>query len=277
MSSSESTAVVEDLLAKVQELRPLIESHIEANERERRLAAPVVDAFRKARLFQLAVPKSLGGLELDPVSGYRVTEAVARIDGASGWCVGIAQAWAQSTGMFSPEAVAEIFPDADAVVAGAGNPPGRLTPVQGGYRFSARAPFASGCHHAKSMIILGLVMEGDQPATNPETGAPEVRLVHVPSADVTIHDTWDTMGMRGTGSHDIEARDVFVPEYRVCAMAVDAVAKSPHYGTNPMYRLAQLGVHFETVTSLGGRPSGDRLPPRPGARKGASGGDGASS
>lgn len=242
-------SVVDDLLAKVEQLRPLIESHIETNERERRLAPAVVEAFRDAGLFQLVVPKSLGGLELDPVSGYRVVEAVARIDGASGWCVGIAQAWGLSMGMFSDQAVAETFPDRRAVVAGAGFPPGALTPVEGGFRFSGRHPFASGCHHAKTLLMIGMVMDGGQPAIVSETGAPDVRLLLLPAADITIHDTWDTFGMRGTGSHDIEARDAFVPAYRVGGAM--GVVQAQAYNANAMYRVPQQGVHYETVTSLG--------------------------
>ena len=239
--------VINDLRAKVRELRPIIEANVEANERERRLVPAIFEALRDARLFQLAIPKALGGFELDPVSTYKVIEELARIDGATGWCVAIAQSWGSiGLGTLGEKALGEIFPDRGAIAAGAFNPPGALIPVEGGFRFSNRGAFASGCQHAKVQLMTGMVMNGDQPLVD-AAGAPDVRLVMMPTADVIIHDTWDTMGMRGTGSHDIEARDVFVPEHHTGQMG--AVGSAAY--ANPMYKIFMMAVHFETVVSIG--------------------------
>src|SRR5262245_60639639 len=85
-------------LKSVEQIAPIIRAHAAAAERERRLAAPVAEALREAGLYRLWRPRSLGGLELDPIAGFRVLEEVSRIDSAAGWNLQIASAF----DMFGP-------------------------------------------------------------------------------------------------------------------------------------------------------------------------------
>jgi 3-hydroxy-9,10-secoandrosta-1,3,5(10)-triene-9,17-dione monooxygenase len=86
-------------------------------------------------------------------------------------------------------------------------PMGRATPVEGGFTFSGRWSFSSGCDHAQWVFLGGLVIG--------EEGTPvDFRTFLLPRTDYVIEDVWDTIGLRGTGSNDIIVRDVFVPEYR---------------------------------------------------------------
>ena len=74
------------VLNTVQHLAPLIRQYADASEREHRLAPEIVSAFVEARLFRLYLPQTLNGAELDPLSFATVLEAIARIDGSTGWC-----------------------------------------------------------------------------------------------------------------------------------------------------------------------------------------------
>ncbi len=43
-------------------------------------------------------------------------------------------------------------------------------------------------------------------------------MTWIEGSDWRIIDTWDTAGLRATGSHDIEVSDLFVPEHRTCPL-----------------------------------------------------------
>jgi alkylation response protein AidB-like acyl-CoA dehydrogenase len=78
------------LLDAVWTLEPLIRAHADEAEQHRRLSQPVVTALAEAGLFRMYTPHTLGGLEVDPFTFYRVVEEISRIDGSTAWCVWIA-------------------------------------------------------------------------------------------------------------------------------------------------------------------------------------------
>lgn len=100
--------------------------------------------------------------------------------------------------------------DPDVVTANSTRPSGQAQIVAGGYRASGRWSLVSGCELAAWMVLLCVVHENGKPRLTP-TGAPETRFVIVPAAQCEIIDTWTVGGLRGTGSHDVVVRDVFVP------------------------------------------------------------------
>jgi 3-hydroxy-9,10-secoandrosta-1,3,5(10)-triene-9,17-dione monooxygenase len=91
-------------------------------------------------------------------------------------------------------------------------PAGKATRVPGGYRLSGRWPFSSGVDPSAWNMLGGVVSDGESPG--------EYRIFLLPREDYRIIDNWHVMGLRGTGSNDVEAKDVFVPETRT--LAVDA-------------------------------------------------------
>jgi alkylation response protein AidB-like acyl-CoA dehydrogenase len=58
------------------------------------------------------------------------------------------------------------------------------------------------------------VVEGDEPVRN-EAGMVEMREAVIPAAEFEILDTWHVGGLRGSGSHDVAANDLFVPDERM--------------------------------------------------------------
>jgi len=201
-----------DPLAAACELTPLIRAHADETERARRLAAPVVDALRSARLFTMGLPTSLGGTETPLPAALRVIEQIAYADGATGWNVMIAF----DTGMWSGylhatparELIASI---SEPILAGSINPPGRLYRTAGGYRLSGRWRFGSGCQQA-DLFIVGAMLYDDGAPIIGENGMPEMHQVVMAAADVSILDTWHVIGLRGTGSHDFTVENQFVDE-----------------------------------------------------------------
>jgi len=220
-------------LKAVEAIEPIIREHAQAAERERRLAAPVAKALSDAGLYRLWRPRALGGFELDPIAGFRVLEAVARIDSAAGWNLQIASAFDLFGPWFEETTARELF-GADAILGGALNPPRRAVPFAGGYRVSGRTPFVSGAHQASAFLGLANVFEDGEVRKGPD-GTPATILTLCRASDAEILPNWNTMGMCGTGSHDVNLADVVLPERQTVPLGPIEKRTSDYEG--PLYRL----------------------------------------
>jgi len=233
-------AAAETLITRVRDLGPLVRAHSTTFDRERRLPAPVFAALGEAGLFRLFLPAALGGPELSPLGFMRVVEAAAELDGSVGWLVGNGGGMSRAAGYLAAEVAGPWFQDPDAFVAAATGALGRAAPVAGGYRVSGRWPFGSGIHHATVAMGLCGVADGAD-ATAP---APTIAC-YMPRAAVTVHDNWFVSGLRGTGSCDFEAADVFVPAENTHAFP-DIAPTQP--GT--IYRMPAVSAFAITVATV---------------------------
>lgn len=238
-----------DLFETVEALKPLVLEHAREAEREKRLSTPVANALRDAGFFRMFRPRSRGGLGMDPVAEFRVAEALARIDSAAAWNVQVSNASELFGGWFGDDASGEVFGCPEAIVAGAFNPHRRAVPVDGGYRVSGRSFFNSNSHSATWLIGLADVCDGDRLRVD-GGGTPETLLTAIPAGDFEIVENWNTLGMCGTGSHDVDVVDVFVPSARAVPFG-PLGEPSPAYDT-PLSRIAiwaTVGCH--AAVSLG--------------------------
>jgi alkylation response protein AidB-like acyl-CoA dehydrogenase len=190
-------------------------------EQERRVPQALVDEMRAAGLFHLGLPRSLGGLEVDPVTAGRSIEELAYADGSVGWVAMIAaqSAWFAS---FMPDEDTAAIWGGGGIVAGTARPIGRAVATdrpEPGYVVSGRWPFASGSTHATWFMGECVVYDGDEPRRTP-AGDEVTRAVLVPRKQVAIHDTWHTTGLRGTASNDFSVDAAFVPASRGFQMLV---------------------------------------------------------
>jgi len=180
-------------------------------EDDRRVPADLIEEMRRIGIFSMLLPRELGGTEADPRSFLDTIETLSAGDGSAGWCAMIGATTNATAAYLSEEAAREIFRSRGTIVGGTFNAQGRAEPVDGGFRLTGRWPYGSGVEHSDWMAAACLVLGPDgQPALG-EGGRPEARLAFFPVADAEVHDTWDTVGMRGTGSHDFSVKDVFVP------------------------------------------------------------------
>jgi alkylation response protein AidB-like acyl-CoA dehydrogenase len=253
-----------DPRARARALVPLIRECADQADRERRLPARVARAMAAAGLYKVAAPRSIGGGECDPRTQIETIEIVSAADGAAGWNLMIGIENMGFLGAALPlETARKLYADEGLIVSGALNPLGRATPVPGGYRVTGQWPFASGCHNAGWFWGQCLVTDGDGLAKSASGGA-VLREVLIPSSEFEILDTWHVSGLRGSGSHDVAARDVFVPEERVTAVLEGGMQlreTGTLYRYPPFNRLAynKIGVatgiahaaldHFKTLAS----------------------------
>jgi indole-3-acetate monooxygenase len=226
---SRGTALVE----AAQELAPGIRAAADQIEAERRLPPALVQAMADAGLFRMALPAEFGGAEADPITMTQVVETLARADASAAWCVMIAWHGITIAMYFPRQTVAEAFGhDPLAVMAGAVQPRGRAVVAPGGYRVQGRWPFASGSLHARWLSGNAAVYEADGVTPRLDAaGQPVTRIMLAPAEQCRVLDTWTTMGLRGTGSHDVIMDDLFVPDDYTASLT------DPSWHPNPMYRV----------------------------------------
>ncbi len=127
-------------------MRPVLRSYHEEIEREQRLPRALVEQLRAAGFYQMVIPRSLGGLQVDPLTYLRVAELLAEGAGSVGWNI-TNNSIAQLVTLGLPdEGVREIYArGADTIIAGtAVQGGGQAVPVEGGYRVTGHWSFGSG-------------------------------------------------------------------------------------------------------------------------------------
>lgn len=222
---------VQQLLHRFDVLTPMVRAHAGEADRLTRLPDAVVQELRSLGLFKLWVPQRYGGFELALVDTLRIYEAAGRVDGSFGWAVMIGAGGGLFAAYLDPAAASEIYAPSHAVIAGSGVPDGRAEQVTGGYRVSGRWRYASGAHYASTFTANCVITRAGQPVLDTH-GKPLIRAMAFTPAQVTIHEAWDTTGMRGTGSHDFSVQETFVPQQRSFSLFTDASREQ-----GPLYRL----------------------------------------
>lgn len=211
--------VPDDPLAAVTTLGPSIAAAALSTERERRVSTALLTSLRDAGVFRMGLPREVGGSATDLPTMLAVFEEVARHDGSAGWVAGIGAGTNFVLTALPPTVVHEVFAaDSDTISGGTWMTRGRAVRVEGGYRVSGRWPFGSGCQHCGWLIGGCVVLDEGGPLLD-DRERPPVRVTLFRGEDVVIHDTWTVSGLRGTGSHDYEVKDLFVPDEHSFRMA----------------------------------------------------------
>jgi alkylation response protein AidB-like acyl-CoA dehydrogenase len=231
------TAVGTQLLDAVKDIGPMLREAGEEGERQHRLPARALNALKSAGLHRMLLPKSLGGLEVDPFTCAHVIETVAGFDSAVAWVLqNNSGAWWAAR--LPEEGVNEIYgANADAFMTAAFHPPQSAVEVPGGYRLSGRAPLASIVHDSEWVLLTGMVMENGAPKM--VNGAPEVVGMVFPTCEVQIIDTWQSLGMRATDSNDVAVDNVFAPASRTFHLTPQFTPGKHFQG--PLYRFPAIG------------------------------------
>lgn len=220
-----------DLVSAAESFAPRIREVADEVEQDARLPEDLVEQMTEAGLFRLYMPASAGGEEADPLTVFAVIEALAQADASVAWILMIAAEIASSVGWLEPEVAREVLGrDASgrcaARMSGSARPNGVAVVAEGGYVVEGRWDFASGIEQATAMVGMCSLQEPDGSPLLRD-GAPEYRMMLMPVGDGRIDRTWNTMGLRGTGSHDFVVSGTFVPGERVLDFTMPAVASGP--------------------------------------------------
>ncbi len=206
-------------------------------EQGRSLPEALLVELRSSGLMRAGAPHEAGGLELAPGELLRHAATIAAGDASAGWCVSIAATSSLLAGFLEPEGREELFGDPQGIAAGIFAPRGSALPVEGGFTVSGRWPYCSGITHS------GVLFAGCMPAGPPSGERPLPLVVGIPREELEVLDTWHTLGLRGTGSHDAVATDLFVPARRAFSLFDD-----PRID-RPLYRFPVFGYFAASVAA----------------------------
>ena len=227
-----------NLLQVANELGSLLSQNITAEENNGRLSADVVQALKEGGFYKLFLPRSLGGLEADPLTVAKIVEEVAKHNTAAGWSLMVANTTLTMASRLSEKGIEEIFiADPDVFIAGSVHPPMRATRTEEGYLINGRNSLVSNVHEARWIMVLAIVLEGEQPKM--VDSRPVIIGTYMDAKDCRIIDTWSVLGMRATDSNDVEAKDVFVPNHRLFVLTPEFYPVSQFEG--PLYRFPAAG------------------------------------
>jgi alkylation response protein AidB-like acyl-CoA dehydrogenase len=193
----------------VAELLPAISTRAAEVEAQRRVPRDLLDELRAAGCFGVLVPTSHGGAGADLTTAMRLYEDLGAADASVGWIVMIGGvAWCDLVTLPRTTFDAVFAAGPGVIVAGAFNPSGSITPVDGDYRVTGRWGFASGCEHAD--WIYGNCVEGLV------DGHPVLRAALFRPDDVVVEPTWTATGLCATASHHFRVDDLRLPADRTC-------------------------------------------------------------
>ncbi len=230
------------LLAKAEELRPLLAANAAGNEAAGALLPETIPALESGGFFRLLIPRCFGGVEADPVEALRVFEAVSYADGSTGWVLMATQICTGAAAAYLDHATAQsLFGTRISLVAGQGGPNGTATAEGNGYRLTGKWGYASGLKHADYIHTGAIVVENGKPRLIPGTDQPDYRTFIVPVGEAQLLGNWEVLGLKATGSIDYAINDVFVP----ATMTHSPVTTVPNQGGS-FYRLGLLAM-----TSIG--------------------------
>jgi alkylation response protein AidB-like acyl-CoA dehydrogenase len=181
-------------------------------ERLGQLPDETVKMLKSAGNIRLLQPTTHGGYEVHPREFAETVMATAALDPAAGWINGVVGVHPYQLAYADPQVAQEVWAtDVDTWVASPYAPQGVAKPVDGGYLFNGRWQFSSGTDHCDWIILGALLGDTDGKPVAP----PQMMHMILPRKDYEIvEDSWDVVGLRGTGSKDIIVKDSFVPTYR---------------------------------------------------------------
>lgn len=253
----EANTMNTEALAAARELAPLIFQSRNETERDRRLAAPIVERLRSARLCRMALGAEIDGLDLPTADMLDVFETLAYAEASVGWIV-----WNNALPCFlgrylEPPARRKIFRDPQWLYASSTRPTGKATIDGDGYRIDGRWALVSGCELAEWILLLCVVEENGAPRML-AANQPDVRFAFLRRGDYEILDTWHVGGLRGTGSHDVVVHSRRVPHAHTLSPG-DANTLDSAQGRVPIicsmaagYGAQALGVGQRAVDTLAG-------------------------
>lgn len=214
------TRTAADWLELADRLADTIGSRAAAHDVEGRFVAENFALLREAGLTGAAVPVDLGGDGLDYRTLCGIVRRLATRCGSTALAFSMhchlvaTAAWRWEKHQAPTDGLLRRVANENLVLVSSGGSDwlqsaGTATKVEGGFRIDARKIFSSGSP-AGDLLMTSAVYD------DPEAGATVLHFgIPFKAEGVTILDTWDAMGMRGTGSHDVELKDVFLADAAV--------------------------------------------------------------
>src|SRR6478609_677288 len=227
-------------LERARAMRPLVEAEAAVSEQLRTMSPAVVDEMWNSGLMAAMNPAEAGGIEPSFRDMIETWIEMAWQDGSFGW-IGIANLPSSfaAAAYLPDDGFAEVFTAHDNHVTMGGQffPNGQGTVVEGGYRLTGSWSFGSGTGHSE-YVAAGFFPMKDGEMRWISEGIPDMLVAVVPREEISFNDGWFVQGLKGTGSYDYSATDVFVPAGRTFAL----FTRDPLRGSSPAARMGLMPV-----------------------------------
>ena len=217
-------------------LLPELAARAAEMEEVRRLPADLAAKLAATGVFRMVVPRSVGGIEARPREIVEAVETIAIANASAGWCAMIAATTGVNAAYMPGEVAAAVYSDPLTITGGAFAPTGRAVVEGDNFRVSGRWQWSSGSANC-TWLCGGCTIWEDGEMRRLPSGAPDARMMVFPASDAVLHDTWQVMGLRGTGSGDIEVADIVVPQDRAVSLVAGRV-----YEPGPLYKFPAFGL-----------------------------------
>lgn len=239
-----------EVLNRVEEASGFLRDNTALAETMGRLPDETAKQLREIGVIRMLQPADYGGYEAHPRDFFEAVIAVGRICGASGWISGIVGVHPWELALMPRHLQDEVWgEEPDTWLASPYAPKGVAKRVEGGYVVSGRWPFSSGTDHCDWAFLGAMEADSDGSVSSPPVG---LHIV-VPRQDYEIdHESWDTAGLRGTGSKDVVMDEAFVPEYRTLKSSElldQSVARRSDRWDTPLYRMPWSTIFPSAITA----------------------------
>ena len=248
--------MLEDIIA----LQPQFRALAVKAKTDRKVPQENIDALQQAGFFLALQPKAYGGFELSPQEFFKCHLAIAEACMSTAWASGIVSVHSFQLALMDKQAQDDVWgEDINTRVSSSYAPLGKVEAVEGGFKFSGRWGWSSGSDHC-TWALLGAIIPGEGYHT-----------FLVPKSDYEIVDTWNSMGLEGTGSNDVVVKDAFVPDYRTHKQMDGFNLTNPGaaFTANPLYDIpwAQIFVRVVSTPAIGACKDALRLYKETAAKK----------
>jgi len=237
------------MIARAMELVPVLRERASRTEELRRLPPETEQDLHETGLFRILQPRRVGGSELDYVALVDCADALGQGDASVAWNFANLASHHWMLGMFAPEAQNIVWGDNPAALIASSFvfPAGRARKADGGYVLSGHWPFSSGVESCDWNMLAGVVASDD------EADGIEYRLFLLNRRDYGVSDTWNAIGLRGTGSNDVRVTDVFVPLHMTVAVSDLTGGPTPGSVVNPnaLYALPVFSLFPYVLSGVG--------------------------
>lgn len=240
IARTQSAPAQDDLIGRARHLRDVIRAASDSIEAERRLPAALLDALHEARLFRMMLPRSVDGLETDPLTFFQVIETIAQADASVAWCLSQAAGCSMTAAYLDAPVAQSVFgTDPRAVLAWGPGPNVKAVLTEGGYRVSGTWSFNSGGRHATWLGAHCPIVQADGEPLRDANGQTVQRTMLIPAAEVAWIDIWDTLGLRGTASDAFTLNDHFVRADHSITRNFEHECRE----TGPLYRMSAMSCY----------------------------------
>jgi alkylation response protein AidB-like acyl-CoA dehydrogenase len=253
----------EQAIAAAEQIATVAAEHADESEQLRRLAPPVAVAIRESGLGGLIAPTVLGGDAAHPALMAEVVEIVGRKDASAAWCLGIGSGTNHLAGLVSKTAATELFTDLNWPGVGPFEPLGRAVKEGDMFRVNGRWRYSSNCHQGGVLVSGVFLFDGDQFLETAPDGTPIPKFAYFSRDQYEIEESWNTVGMRGTGSHDTIVTDVLISPDRIAMIFDDCWPDDPLFRLRPVEVLGAclsavpLGVGRAALDIVAARAAGE--------------------